>query len=99
MVAERGPMYTFPLYRVTVACVGCSTCVRVCPRGCIRIEEGRPVYDYARCANCMARIQACPTKALQFATVKEPNPQARYRNPHVSLADLVSVNSQPAAMA
>ena len=93
-IRQTGPMYSFPLYSVTEACVGCGTCSRVCPRGCIHLEDGTPAYDYTRCANCMACIQACPTKAIQFATVKEPNPKARYRNPHISLREIVDANNQ-----
>ena len=93
-IRKTGPMYTFPLYQVTDSCVGCGTCARVCPRGCVRLEQGKPVYDYGRCANCMACIQACPTKAIRFATVKEPNPEARYRNPHITLNEIIRANCQ-----
>ncbi len=94
MRKKEGPMYAFPLYKVTEACIGCGTCTRVCPTGCVRIEEKRAVHDYTNCAHCMACIQACPTKAIQFATVKEPNPNARYRNPNVSLKDIIAANWQ-----
>ena len=93
-IKRTGPMYSFPLYRVTDSCVGCGTCTRICPRGCVRLENGRPIHDYTRCANCMACIQACPTKAIQFATVKEPNPNARYRNPHIALKEIIAANGQ-----
>ena len=93
-IKRTGPMYAFPLYRATDSCVGCDTCTRVCPRGCIHLEDKRPVWDYSRCANCMACIQACPTKAIQFITVKEPNPDARYRNPHIALKEIIQANRQ-----
>lgn len=93
-IKKTGPMYAFPLYTVSESCVGCGTCTRVCPRGCIHLEDKRPVWDYSRCANCMACIQACPTKAIQFITVKEPNPDARYRNPHIALKEIIQANRQ-----
>ena len=75
-------------------CPSCGDCLHVCPQGCIHLEDKRPVWDYSRCANCMACIQACPTKAIQFMTVKEPNPDARYRNPHIALKEIIQANRQ-----
>ena len=86
------PSVDEPLYQVTDACIGCGTCSRVCPMRCISMEDGRPVYDYGRCANCYACIHACPSKAIRYVRCEEPNPGARYRNPHVTLADLVKAN-------
>lgn len=83
-----------PLYYVTDECIGCGTCSRVCPMGCIRIEDGRPVYDYTFCADCYACVHACPKRAIRFVNFDEPNPDVRYRNPHVTLADLVKANNQ-----
>lgn len=92
--AVQGPMYIFPLYKVTDSCIGCGTCTRVCPAGCVHLENNRPVYDYTNCANCMACAQACPVKAIQFAGAKEVNPNARYRNSHITLAEIIKANEQ-----
>ena len=67
---------------------------RVCPRGCVRPEDRKPTWDYTHCINCMACIQACPAKAIRFMTVKEPNPDARYRNPHIALKEIIQANRQ-----
>ena len=83
-----------PLYTVTDACIRCGTCTRVCPRGCIQIKDNAVVYDYTRCLGCYACAHACPVKAIRFAAKKEPNPDARYRNPHVTLAEIIKANNQ-----
>ena len=70
------------------------TSTRVCPRGCIRLEDGRPVYDYTDCINCTACAHACPKIAIKLTCVKEPNPNARYRNPNITLAELIQANRQ-----
>lgn len=36
-----------------------------------------------------------PAKAITM-TMGEPNPQARYRNPHISLSELIQANEQDA---
>ena len=81
-----------PLYRVSGTCTGCGTCAKVCPMNCIKMERGRPVYSYDKCATCMACIHACPTKSIKFATLSEKNPGVHYRNPHVTLSDLIAAN-------
>ena len=95
MIEEQGPYYVQPLYRVTGDCIGCGTCTRVCPMGCISLRDGRPEYQTDRCVGCMACIHACPQKAVQFASLHEVNPNARYRNPHIPLAELIRANRQP----
>lgn len=83
-----------PLYTVLDNCVGCGICSKVCPMGCIEIQDGRPFYDYTHCAGCMACIQACPQKAIRFRSRKEVNPGARYRNPNITLAELIAANTR-----
>lgn len=92
---KMGPMYIFPLYDVNENCVGCGTCSKVCPMGCIQIENKKPVYDYTNCANCMACAQHCPAKAIKFAApMKEVNSEERYRHSKVSLAEIIASNNQ-----
>jgi UDP-N-acetylglucosamine enolpyruvyl transferase len=50
--------------------------------------------DYTFCADCYACVHACPKRAIRFVNFDEPNPDVRYRNPHVTLADLVKANNQ-----
>ena len=83
-----------PLHSVTDDCIGCGTCSRVCPMQCIRMEGGRPAYDFDACAGCFGCIHACPKRAIRFVEFDEPNPEVRYRNPHVSLADLMRANGR-----
>jgi formate hydrogenlyase subunit 6/NADH:ubiquinone oxidoreductase subunit I len=42
----------------------------------------------------MACAQACPQIAIKLACVEEPNPNARYRNPNITLAELIAANHQ-----
>ncbi|HPQ36641.1 MAG TPA: EFR1 family ferrodoxin [Synergistaceae bacterium] len=66
-------------------CVGCGICVRLCPAGIIRLEEGEPVWEEG-CQECMACIQGCPYQAIQRG--KKTESRRRYRHPQVTLEDL-----------
>ena len=85
----------------TDKCIGCGACVSVCPRGNYALTaEG--VKMQGDCEFCFACIQNCPQRAIQFVRNEddpflrngEKNPKARYRNEHVSLADIKRANSQ-----
>jgi carbon-monoxide dehydrogenase iron sulfur subunit len=56
----------------TDKCIGCWTCVMVCPYGVIgRDMELRKIYRCDRCPDreVPACVDACPTKALVYRTV------------------------------
>lgn len=88
-------------FEVTDACVGCGICTDVCPRGNYELDE-RGVKISGECEFCFACIQNCPQKAIRFRKHddgtfpdgSEKNPNARYRNEHVSLMDIKRANSQ-----
>lgn len=84
------------LIRVTDRCVGCGICEKVCPSGSIRVEGGRAVHHPGNCQTCLACVHNCPEKAIGL-TVPEKNPNARYRNEHIRLAEIIRAN-QPNRM-
>ena len=81
------------LLRVTDACTGCGICEKVCPSSSIHVADGRAVHTPGNCQTCLACVHACPSKAIGL-TVPEKNPNARYRNEHVTLRELMEANGQ-----
>lgn len=48
-------------------CIGCGSCVRVCPMGYLKLEDGRPApRERRRCISCMHCAAACPKRAVHF---------------------------------
>lgn len=88
-------------FTVTDACIGCGACVAVCPKGNYKLSA-KGVTTEGNCEFCFACIQNCPQKAIQFAKNDddpllrngEVNPNARYRNEHISLMDIKKANNQ-----
>lgn len=86
---------------ITERCIGCGACVDVCPRGNFSMTSAG-VKTQGDCEFCFACIQNCPQHAIQFATDSgdpllargEKNPNARYRNEHISLWEIKSANRQ-----
>ena len=46
------------------ACQGCTTCMRMCPTGAIRIRGGKAVISDNKCVDCGECIKVCPHKAI-----------------------------------
>lgn len=73
-------------------CIGCGTCVRVCPAANIRLDEGRPLWLH-HCEQCLACLQWCPQEAVQYS--KKTSGKKRYHHPEILLSDMLSTNKQP----
>lgn len=68
------------------ACVGCGQCVELCPRGNIRLENGKAVIGN-NCVQCLSCLQYCPKEAINLGGVSVN--RARYHNANVSAKDLM----------
>ncbi|WP_041139826.1 EFR1 family ferrodoxin [Beduini massiliensis] len=79
--------------KITDKCSGCGICVRVCPIGNIKIIGGKAVKINKTCEFCLACANNCPSKAI-IMSISDKNPNARYRNEHVSLQDIIKANEQ-----
>ena len=80
------------LFEVTGACILCEACISVCPRGNLSLQNDKVTYS-GDCEMCFACVQNCPQKAIKLR-MRERNPEARYRNQHVSLGDIQKANRQ-----
>ncbi len=65
-------------YYTTDACVGCGKCEALCPTNCIKMKNGRPIWNN-NCTQCMACISYCPTHAIEYG--KATQNKSRYTCP------------------
>jgi len=73
-------------FTATDKCVGCGLCAKVCPVHNIKMENQRPCWQHS-CEQCLACIHWCPCEAIEYG--KNTIRRARYRNPHVTLEDII----------
>lgn len=76
-------------FLVNDSCVRCGICAKVCPAANISVSE--QVTFKKQCEGCYACIHACPQNAIHLKNEKS---DARWRNPDVSLEELVCANQQ-----
>lgn len=67
-------------FHVSKACIGCGLCEKACPVDNITMEAGTPVWHH-RCEACMACIERCPKKAIDYKNITQN--RKRYVNPNV----------------
>ena len=65
-------------------CIGCGTCVKVCPVNNIVIVENKPEFHH-RCEMCFACDEWCPSNAIHHWSRAEG---VKYRHPEVQLSDM-----------
>lgn len=73
-------------------CVKCGICTKVCPKGNFSLTPDG-VTNEGDCLMCLSCTHNCPKKAVKF-NMPEVNPNARYRNPHISLQEIIRANQQ-----
>lgn len=52
---------------VVKGCVGCSTCIRVCPTGAIRMTNDEFIIDLKKCIFCGNCAFYCPKGAIKMS--------------------------------
>lgn len=79
-------------------CIKCMNCANVCPHRNFSISADKLNFT-GKCEYCLACVHNCPQLALMLKSstpgrAGERNPEARYRNPNVSLNDIIKANKQ-----
>ncbi|HNY22433.1 MAG TPA: RnfABCDGE type electron transport complex subunit B [Treponemataceae bacterium] len=64
LCSNRNPRKAQVIKDCKIGCIKCGKCEKVCPKSCIKLENGIPVVDYAVCDSCGECVKNCPTKSL-----------------------------------
>jgi len=66
-------------FRITDKCNNCQKCIRICPTGNIRYENGNIVFG-DKCVACLSCYHRCPEKAVVYLNKRKKD---RYVNPYI----------------
>jgi len=80
-------------FHASDACTSCEICTKVCPANNIALQDGRPVFQH-QCECCMACIQHCPNKALNYQ--EKTQKRKRYTHPDITYAEISQYYQQSA---
>ena len=66
-------------------CTNCGICGDICPVNNLILIDGKPQWQH-RCQQCLACINFCPEKSIQFGS--QTLKTQRYHNPGITLQDI-----------
>lgn len=66
-------------------CTGCGICESTCNCKNIKVKK-KPIWGN-NCIQCLACINLCPTKAIQYG--KGTEKKGRYKNPNIKVKDMI----------
>ena len=66
-------------------CIGCGTCVQICPRGNIQLNGKKPSFGIS-CIGCLSCVQYCPKQAINIGKITEK--RERFPNPNIKPEEL-----------
>ncbi|AKG34106.1 EFR1 family ferrodoxin [Paenibacillus durus] len=72
-------------FHVNDHCTGCGICEKVCNCNTIHLVNKKPQWG-KRCAQCLACIHYCPSKAIQYG--KSTEKKGRYTHPEISYHEI-----------
>lgn len=52
--------------RVETNCIGCKSCVEICPQGCLSIVDDEIVINHKLCDTCAKCVEECPSGAWEL---------------------------------
>jgi len=84
---EKGMIRTLGPKVNTGKCIGCNTCVRVCPMENISLTDKKALIGN-NCTVCLACVHVCPQQAIS-TNGREALKERQYRHPQVKLKDLL----------
>jgi len=73
-------------FQIIDTCNNCGLCMEACPVGNIVITNGKPDFRH-NCEQCMACIQLCPNKAIDYKG--KCTKRNRYRHPDISVNEII----------
>jgi ferredoxin len=65
-------------YSVDDTCTSCGICRKVCPVNNVELKDGKPVWLHS-CEFCLACIQYCPQKAIQWKDITQKKGRYHYK--------------------